>query len=614
MNRAAILIGVQQAQTLPKLQAVWDGVRGMKEWALSQGIDKDLVRTITDETGKVTPQQIKDAVSEFAGPGDLDQLIIYFAGHGVNVRRGEYWLLSDAIDDADAAVNVAGSVDLARCGVIPHVVFVSDACRTAAVGIQAGGITGSVIFPNKPVLGREKFVDLFFATLLGEPSVEIANPGNAKKFRAVYTETLLEALRGQHPEITKPDSETGLRLVRPWPLKQFLEKELPNRVHQATLGPSPRDQQPDARLTSDPDGPNVWLSALKLPEPTVTHPVHSRLRGSNRRAERRATLTQIELSRPQEAMRTVLTDSNSNIDEVLGVVRGIAVPPSPVGSQKRTDPNQQFVSDQNQQFADGVLRTAEPFGPMHFESDCGFKIRGAKVTRCDDRQASAKLLDHGTLVRVKLHDGEPCVSVLLTLDNGHGVLLPAIRDFLATLTFDGLNLVDVAYEPSDNSYRWQEYQQRATELRNLRAVIASSSRLGTFRLEGTDAETLARRMQISKGIDPSLALYAAHAYRDQGNRQRIREMADYMQGDLNICLFDIALLAGLIKDPIVKSKVFPFLPMLSQSWALMAAYEVDVPPLLKGMSRHVSTDSLWTLFDADGVGLISQVIQEGKVR
>ena len=177
--------------------------------------------------------------------------------------------------------------------------------------------------------------------------------------------------------------------------------------------------------------------------------------------------------------------------------------------------------------------------------------------------------------------------------------------------------MDVAYEPSDNSSRWQEYQSRASELRSLRAVIATSSRLGTFRLEGDDAELLARRMQIEKGIDPSLALYAAHAYRDQGNRGRIREMAEFMRNDLGFCPFDIALLAGTLNDQLddpQRKSICPFLPMLSQTWALMSAYEVALPPALKDISRHVLPNSLWTMFDADGVRLISQVLQEGNVR
>ena len=67
----------------------------------------------------------------------------------MNVRYNEYWLLSGAPDDPQEAVKVASSVALARyCG-IPHVVLVSDACRTAAESIQAQNVEGSSIFPNR---------------------------------------------------------------------------------------------------------------------------------------------------------------------------------------------------------------------------------------------------------------------------------------------------------------------------------------------------------------------------------------------------------------------------------------------------------------------------------
>jgi hypothetical protein len=263
-----------------------------------------------------------------------------------------------------------------------------------------------------------------------------------------------------------------------------------------------------------------------------------------------------------------------------------------------------------------VHDNAEPFGPQHFETGCGFKIRGAEVVDCQANGALFDIIDGGQLVRANL-TAHHAASALLTFKSGHAALLPAIQDFLTALTFDGEYLVDVAYEPSDNSARWSDYHDRLTEIRNLRAVIASSSRLGIFRLDDAEAETLARRMQVAKGIDPSLALYAAHAYREQGNRSRIQQMIDHMSMDLNIGLFDILLLAGKLNDqfdPQERNHIFPFLPMFSQSWALMPAYEVALPPGLDKISRHVLPDSLWTLFDADGARLISQVIQRGGVR
>lgn len=72
----------------------------------------------------------------------VQQLIVYFSGHGVNMSRGELWLLTGAPDDPNAAVNIARSVELARTCGIRHVAMVSDACRTAAEGIQAQSVRG----------------------------------------------------------------------------------------------------------------------------------------------------------------------------------------------------------------------------------------------------------------------------------------------------------------------------------------------------------------------------------------------------------------------------------------------------------------------------------------
>src|SRR3954453_3831326 len=129
MRRAGIFIGVDRTGQLQPLNDAAAGARRMYEWALQQGMaDGTNARLITDQSQKVTPDMVYDAIKAIIdGPG-VDQLILYFPGHGVNINRSEHWLLSDAPVRTSAAVNVAGSVDLARyCG-IPYVVFVSDAC------------------------------------------------------------------------------------------------------------------------------------------------------------------------------------------------------------------------------------------------------------------------------------------------------------------------------------------------------------------------------------------------------------------------------------------------------------------------------------------------------
>ena len=167
MERAAVLIGVRKSGDMPELQAVTAGVQGMEKWARSQGIEGDLLQVLTDENRPLRVQQIKDAISKIIKRTTVEQLILYFSGHGFNIES-EYWLLSDAPSDTNAAVNVEGSIRLARyCG-ISHVVLISDACRSAAEGMLALQVKGSDVFPNELASATEQSVDVLFACARGK--------------------------------------------------------------------------------------------------------------------------------------------------------------------------------------------------------------------------------------------------------------------------------------------------------------------------------------------------------------------------------------------------------------------------------------------------------------
>jgi hypothetical protein len=207
---------------------------------------------------------------------------------------------------------------------------------------------------------------------------------------------------------------------------------------------------------------------------------------------------------------------------------------------------------------------------------------------------------------------QPGVSVLIELRNGTGVLVPSIPDFVAELTFEDGQLANLSYEPSSNSWRWGEYADRQEELRTLRASVAASAGFGVFRLSGDDAIKLARRMQFAKGVDPSLALYAAYAYHDLQRRDLIREMESYLRADLGWAFFDIALLSGNLPDP-GRNRVLPPFPMLSQGWTLLSAFGVKLPNSLQQLQRHL-LPALWTMFDHGGVAMLAAAIHSGEVR
>jgi hypothetical protein len=316
MARAGVFIGVDRTGNLQELRDAAAGARRMYDWAIAQGMaDQTHAKLITDAGGaKVTPDMIYDAIKAIIdGPG-VDQLIVYFAGHGVNINRSEHWLLSDAPVRTGAAVNVRGSVDLATyCG-ISHIVLISDACRVAPDGIQAQNVRGQDIFPNDAASDRTRPVDQFFACALGKTAAELKDPGVAAgNFSALYTNVLLDALKGSRADVLEPIDAAAANVfcVRPRKLASYLELEVPRRVKALNLEKKV-NQNPDAIITSD-GGWVARIDAPPVPAPEA-HPDPSaapeapgsrsgtrRIRGARRSAP--APAPRVEMPPPAEPPR-----------------------------------------------------------------------------------------------------------------------------------------------------------------------------------------------------------------------------------------------------------------------------------------------------------------------
>src|ERR1700692_4916554 len=93
VTRAAVVVGVDQPQGLPKLHAAASGAKTIADW-LEQEHFKG--RRSTEDTTPGRGRDIFKAVDFFVGLGTVQQLVIYFSGHGSVVGYGEYWLLSEA--------------------------------------------------------------------------------------------------------------------------------------------------------------------------------------------------------------------------------------------------------------------------------------------------------------------------------------------------------------------------------------------------------------------------------------------------------------------------------------------------------------------------------------
>ena len=373
MKRAAILIGVDKTGGLPKLNDAAKGARRMEQWALGQEMDPVIV--LTDEGGKpVEARHILKAIKGIVDKGTIEQLFVYFAGHGTNLGFAERWLLTDAPDDPNAAVNLNGSAERAHyCG-IPHVVFISDACRTAAPDIKAQGVVGSIVFPNDTGGGPEHSVDRFWACLVGNPAAEVRDPAvPASEYQAIYTGELLDALAGKRAEVTEAEGDGAV--VRPKPLKRFMHSAMAQRLKNLNLH-TKLIQVPDARITSDE---GAWVSRVASGGKGMGFLGSPPVQGA----------TYLE-SISSSLLRSAVAGRSLQVESIL--TRGVQ------GAQP---------------LIDAASRSTQPFGPAHFETGCGFKLRGARFVEAVSKRSRAEVLSVAACAHRnhRSHAGERSVDV-----------------------------------------------------------------------------------------------------------------------------------------------------------------------------------------------------------
>jgi len=610
MNRAVISIGVRKTGGLPELQAAVKGAEMFAAWAKEhQGIRH--VRLITDTKGKVTRDRVFDAVEKYTQLGFLEQLIVYFSGHGINVGLEERWLLSRAPDDASAAVNVRGSQMNARFSGIGHVVFISDACRTAADSISAQNVTGSEIFPNAKPNGPERPVDLFYATLLGHPSLEVKSAADAAAgYKAAYSDVLLRALRGDIPEVL--DDDAAGRVVRAWPLKKHLVTAVPEYLRE--LGITSRTQQPDARIESDPD---AWLS-LCPPAPTDdSGGLKRRRRGSVSRSELDA-----DVALPPTAMERDRAEPGGMLADARDALSAALHPDAPVparsGRRRGLRPRAaEIPSSGGVSVAQATARAITDFGPDHFESQCGIKIRGARVVEAIAAEAAAKIGTRSDVVQIVLGKGKRAANVGLRLEDGSLVIVPVLAGCITGASFDAEGLLEGVFsEPSANSDRWSGYATRATELRRLRAVMMGTSLLGGFRLDDReDLSQVMRHLLAQSTPDVGMMALASHALHDRRERDAIRALDSRVEEALGVRAFDPALLSFALsgsKTSVMRA-LYPCVPMLTQGWSLLSPLGVSMPGHVSSLRGYLRP-SLWTQFTADAIDLVRQAVTDGEVK
>ncbi|TBC68731.1 caspase family protein (plasmid) [Rhizobium ruizarguesonis] len=573
--RAAVVIGIDRPGKpghLPPLTAAASGAKTFGDWLESQGFD---VARFMDDKGPIAISSIKQAVSDFASRPNLDQLVIYFSGHGCLVNGQERWLLSGAPEDSGEAINFAASFDRAQRWPIANIVFISDACRSRPGSFTQDLLDGTSIFvvPDEAAVGKAPKIDKFFATGIGQPSLEVPIGENVDKFEGLYTSVFLDAFKTPDADMVV-EVEPGVKVVPNRKLEDFLRREV--RKRSAILQIDVRQDPQTDVCSSDKTyigrlGANTKIAPAQPPKPNLSDVVNM-------------TLGEVNLG--------------------LGVQR--------LGNNDRT------VESINAAAAEtGFSRAREVIlsvqtTPEEVNLPGGFVVVGSAVERVTASQgvrASVAAPGERSIVQVEFNG--PAATVAIRFRGGGGTVAVALRDFVGQIVVEDGLVMNVSYDQRGNP--------PSDQIRQLRATVATAAQFGSFRIPGygeektTQAKNLGNTLRMGKFADPTLGLYAAYAYWEAALADGIKSIAHLMREELRVGLFDVSMLSGELSGHEPPPDVFPPCPMLSQGWNLLRVRDVTLPPAFEQSQRYL-LPALWTTFAAPGMDLIEQAMKEGGNR
>ncbi len=577
-----MVIGVDKAGDLPVLRAAASGARQGEALLKSDGYD--FVVPLIDDKEPVTVDKVFNAVDGLIRKGTVDQLVIYFAGHGFAAEYVEYWLLSEATRNPNQAVTLRESAQLSRLySGIPNVIFISDACRSTPASLGFTGIRGGVIFPTSGSM-RTSSVDQFMATLVGEPSFEVPVADSTRNYAGIYTTTLLAAFAEANTEIaSKVDGQDVVSNKR---LKGFLEREVPLRAQKVNIQ---LNQRPDAVVTSDD---NVYIArAAKIVGAQTTDATAT----VNHLAA--ASLDQVGLrglvQRPLVA--AVNQQKFASSAQALDTKTGFSAAETMVASEIRSFEN--FVESSARQ-----LRST------------GFYVSGQSIKLAYaivDGTARPFEYINEHAITVDTPPGR-AASALIQFADGTSTMMAALYGYVGNIVVAQNGVINVSYLPKFGGYDRQRLNQ-------LHAAVATAARFGVFRIERGEGTTasgaeLANAIRMMKGVDPTLGLYAAYAYADAGFDRQVESVRRFMRGDLQADLFDAAMLSGaLARKEATPQTTAPLCPMLAQGWALLRVNNVELIKDVYACRRYLRP-SLWTTFEPKGTGLLLDAMSQGRLK
>jgi hypothetical protein len=600
--RSLIAIGVNRVQgaaNLPALGGAASGAEAFARWARDQGFD---ACSVTDAAGPVTVQAIKERIGAAVKSRTCTQLVIYFAGHGIlKSADTEMWLLSDAASDANAAVNLVGSIRLGRnCG-IPHLVFISDACRSLAADPRLSEVTGSSIFPIEVTPQKRPEVDVFYATLPGDVSWEVPAADAARRYDGIFTKCMLKGLMDPDVDLVETvpgENGASISVISSRTLKPWLEERVPDAISNIDIKLT---QFPEVRVESQrPKYLAVVTASGGAPAPPTPAPTPAK----DVRPGLRERLTDYLTPILGSFLESVPGAPSMYRHRSLRIVAAPRAKPRPnvdIGDTGRTIDafrlDADFYSDVE------AIRSAQ--ARPSFETETGFSFAGAEVLSAEingQKSDPRDVFREGGQWHVRV-DPQPgaSLSALIQFMDGSGTCLAVIPGYIGSVVVESGRVVNVSYTPSQYAGRFrdrfQEFADHRAEIEERRAIAAAAAKRGYFRVEPDKGKKFGEFLRQFKALDPTLGIYAAYAYAQSGLMDNVDSVYQYMD---EVAPFDVALLAGKLEPEGLKNgRIAPFCPMLTQGWALLDE-SVPVSPAVR-VAAHYLKPALWTTLTDKGV-------------
>lgn len=591
--RAAIVIGVDKVDKgLPPLQAAASGAAEVAEWLRRSDYE---VILISDQEGPVTRNAIFDAVTLLIQKGTVEQLVIYFAGHGfLKGPLDEYWLLSRTPIDPSEAVNVTYSAAAIRYRGIPRIIFISDACRVIPQSNIHAGITGGSIVPNLEPSRRSAEIDFYYATQPGDPAhertateaecahglftKELINAHKAAPQEALLTIGNREYVRNDWLKEIMEDRVSILSETISLRLSQLPDVQIQIRNGYIALNEDNHGNHPKSSLPNDlPNSTNNDTSDIahnRFPKHTISTP-QPRSAGTVKWGASKETFHRQGLNSraaPLSRQDIIIKDAartGKYFEERLNLLKKV----------------EQALPSKEEALGFNYETRITCIGDSFIELSFGAGIKPKSWTQNFGRTYHFNLVGQASQIAVRFSDGT-------------GMLLPVIHEFACTIVRHEGRTLSV-------SYSWLRGQE--PRLGELRAEVLSAATLGLLTPSRSSAQGLAQRLRRFKRYDPILGLVAALAYTLAGDAAGASSVRTYMLRDLRVDLFDSWLLGCGDKG----FPIYPSLPLLAQSWTFLDVFNIPFPEELKQLHRVAG---FWTVFEAESMSRVIKLATESPAK